>query len=245
VLKTYDNDIKSLNLNIFIKKLISSLTPRSYSKGILSRLFTLSFCVLLPFSVQAHPHSWIDLKTEIEGNQNQITGFKMSWTFDAMTSAYMLDGEDLSSENKAKTMQKVANSVMQNMMGEHYFTYFYDGDTPIKYSLARRGVLTQHRSKLTLDFELPLSKPKILDGNPLKLLIFEPSYYVDMSWQKKGDIQLSPDLAKNCSLELIEPNPTSEQMSYAMSLPADVDPDNALGQLFTQTVLITCSVNKG
>jgi len=201
--------------------------------------------MMLPFTVQAHPHSWIDLKTEIEGNQNQITGFKMSWTFDAMTSAYMLDGEDLSPENKAQTMQKVADSVMKNMMGEHYFTYFYDGEIPIKYALARRGVLTQNRSKLTLDFELPLSKPKVLNGNPLKLLIFEPSYYVDMSWQKERDIQLSPDLAKHCSLELIAPNPTTEQMSYAMSLPADADPDNALGQLFTQTVMITCSGNKG
>lgn len=245
MLKTYDNDNKSLNLNIFINQLTSLLKQHRHSKGILSRLFTLIFCVLFPFTVQAHPHSWIDLKTEIEGSQNQITGLKMSWTFDAMTSAYMLDGEDLSTENKAKTMQKVAASVMQNMIAEHYFTYFYDGETPIKYSLARRGVLTQNRTKLTLDFVLPLSKPKILDGNPLKLLIFEPSYYVDMSWQKKGDIQLSPDLAKHCSLELIEPKPTSEQMSYAMSLPADADPDNALGQLFTQTVLITCSENKG
>jgi len=200
--------------------------------------------VVVSFSSQAHPHSWIDLKTEIEGNENQITGFKMSWTFDAMTSAYMLDGEDLSANNRDKTMQKIADSVVDNMLGDHYFTYFYDGDVPIKYSLARDSALTQHRSKLTLNFYLPLSKPKKLDGHPLKLLIFEPSYYVDMSWQKKTDVKLAAALAKNCALELINPHPTPEQVTYAMSLPIDADPDNALGQLFTQVVMIRCSENQ-
>ena len=75
-------------------------------------------------------------------------------------------------------------------------------------------------------------------------------FYVEMinqykEWQKKGDIQLSPKLAKRCSLKLVTPDPTTEQITYAMSLSTDAEPDNALGQLFTQTVMITCSTEKG
>lgn len=200
--------------------------------------------ILSSLTAQAHPHSWIDLKTEIEGNETQITGFKMSWTFDAMTSAYMLDGEDLSAKNKIKSLQKVADSVMKNMSLEHYFTYFYDDETPIKYSRSNQSVLTQHKAKLTLDFYIPLSKPKNILGRTLKLLIFEPSYYVDMSWVKKSDIQLSTHLSKRCTLQLVDPKPTAEQVTYAMSLATDADPDNALGQLFSQKVMITCSPEK-
>lgn len=196
--------------------------------------------MITPILSYAHPHSWMEIKTYIEGTQNTITGFKMEWTFDAMTSAYMLDGEDLSPKNKANTMQKVADSVMTNMLDTHYFTYFYDDQTPIKYKIARAGQLTQKKAKLMLSFELPLSKPKPLTASTLKLRIFEPSYYIDMSWIKENGVTLSPELAKTCSVEIIEPNPTPEQISYAISLPIDADPDNELGQLFTQTIQLHC-----
>lgn len=192
-----------------------------------------------PF-VLAHPHSWIDTKTYIEGENGFITGFKMEWTFDAMTSAYMLDGEDTAPKHEQETFRKVAASVLENMKYEHYFTYFFDGDEPIKYYAAHSETLARNRAKLVMSFELPLAKPKAVTRDSLRLLIFDPSYYVDMSWKSKNDVVLSSDLAHHCQIELIEPNPTPKQMAYAMSLPADADPDNALGQLFTQTVKLHC-----
>ncbi|WP_028863966.1 DUF1007 family protein [Psychromonas aquimarina] len=191
-------------------------------------------------SAQAHPHSWVDTKTVIQGSDSHISGFHMSWTFDAMTSMYMLDGEDLSPENKTETLQKLADSVLENMYNEHYFTYFYDGEKSVKYKTAQNARLTQDKAKLILSFDLPLSRPQPLTTDSLRLLIFEPSYYIDMSWKKSSDLQLSEALAQSCSFDLIAPNPTAEQMSYALSLPADADPDNELGQLFTQTVKLVC-----
>ncbi|WP_019615612.1 DUF1007 family protein [Psychromonas ossibalaenae] len=191
-------------------------------------------------SVQAHPHSWVDTKTVIQGSDSHISGFHMSWSFDAMTSMYMLDGEDLSPENRAETLQKLADSVIENMYNEHYFTYFYDDEKPVKYKTAQNAQLKQDKAKLILSFDLPLSKPQPLTADSLRLLIFEPSYYIDMSWKKSADIELSEALTRSCLIDLIAPNPTAEQMSYALSLPDDADPDNELGQLFTQTVKLKC-----
>ncbi len=188
----------------------------------------------------AHPHSWVDIETEIQGNNTQITGFKMQWTFDAMTSAYLLDGEDLSEENKESTFAQVADTIMHNMISGHYMTYFYEAEAPIKYALAKNWMLRQDKIKLTLTFELPLAKPKTLSEKPLKLLIYDPSYYVDMSWPTKSAIKLAPELAGLCQLELIDANPTSEQIAYVMSLPVDAARDDALGELFTQSLTITC-----
>ncbi|WP_205961194.1 DUF1007 family protein [Psychromonas sp. SP041] len=209
-------------------------------KNLKNLCFIIIINLIIPIHAQAHPHSWISLKTKIEGKGNQISGFTMSWTFDSITSAYMLDGEDLSAENKLKTLTKIKKSVMENINLEHYFTYFYDGKIPIKYAFSNQGTLTQHGSKLTLDFYIPLSKPKAISNRPFKLAIFEPSYYVDMSWDSKSDIELSPELSQFCTFELIPPTPTPEQVTYAMSLGVDEDPDDALGQLFTQTVIINC-----
>lgn len=45
------------------------------------------------------------MKTYIQGRDGMITGFKMEWTFDPMTSAYMLDGEDMSPNYAQKTLR--------------------------------------------------------------------------------------------------------------------------------------------
>ncbi|MEZ9230727.1 DUF1007 family protein [Vibrio amylolyticus] len=206
------------------------------------RLWLPLLAVFFVTSAQAHPHSWIEMKTHIQGENGMIIGFKMEWSFDAMTSAYVLDGKDISPENEQETFQKLASSMLSNMLYEHYFTYFYDDDTPIKYRVAHSEKLTRDKARLVLSFELPLSKPMPVTRESLRLLIFEPSYYVDMTWKSASDVVLSTDLARQCQLDLTQPNPTAEQMSYAMALPADADPDNALGQLFTQTISIHCAI---
>ena len=221
------------------------IAPRFINRLLNARLKRMAFsCLALLFwapSLQAHPHSWIEMKTHIEGESGMITGLSMEWSFDAMTSMYMLDGEDIAAESEEETFKKLASSVIDNMMYEHYFTYFYDGETPIKYAIAENAKFERDKAKLVMTFDLPLSKPKAVKRDALRLLIFDPSYFVDMSWNSKSDVSLSPDLERQCSLKLVEPNPTPEQMSYAMSLSVDADPDNTLGQLFTQSIELNCA----
>ncbi|MCG9579468.1 DUF1007 family protein [Vibrio tubiashii] len=197
---------------------------------------TLLFCCAQSF---AHPHSWIEMNTYIQGNEQEITSLYMVWEFDAMTTAYMLDGEDRSDPTMLK---RLANSIAENMLGHHYFTYFYQDENPIKYRKAIDPDLTLKRGKATLRFDLPLAKPVPLNSDNLKLLIFDPTYYVDMSWNSATAIHLSDNMA--CNIRLEKPNPTPEQMAYAMALPIDADPDEALGQLFTETVYIDCHYNE-
>ncbi|SJL83955.1 DUF1007 family protein [Vibrio palustris] len=204
--------------------------------------FTLiGLLALMPTLAKAHPHSWVDMVTQINGNDHAITGFSMTWEFDPMTTAYLFDGEDMSKEHRKKTLQKLADNMIKNMLSTHYFTYFYQHKTtPIRYKTARNAVLTTKRGKATLKFDLPLTKPFTFINEPLKFLIFDPTYYVDMSWKGRDSIKLSPQLAKHCQYKIIAPNPTPKEVAYATNLPADADPDNSLGQLFTQQLNLTC-----
>ncbi|MFA0055208.1 DUF1007 family protein [Vibrio echinoideorum] len=222
---------------------LSSRYASRFSTGLRSIKRLPLWLALLSFAptLQAHPHSWVEMKTHIEGENGMITGLSMEWSFDAMTSMYMLDGENVSPGKEVETFKNLAASVIENMMYEHYFTYFYDGEEPIKYQVAEHAKFKRDKAKMVLTFELPLSKPKSVTRGSLRMLIFDPSYFVDMSWISNGDVTLSPELARQCQLEIVEPNPTPEQMSYAMSLPVDTDPDNTLGQLFTQSVELHCA----
>lgn len=96
-------------------------------------------------TVWAHPHSWIDTTTTIEGDGQAITGFHMAWTFDPMTTAYMLDGEDMSTQQRENTLHKVALSVINNMLSSHYFTYFFEPD-----GAKRRSAINKSTPPLSL-----------------------------------------------------------------------------------------------
>ncbi len=156
-----------------------------------------------------------------------------------MTSAYMLAGEGMTSSNQQEVLDRIAHSVINNMLSSHYFTYFYLNQEPIKYKRVDDAVLTLNGAKLTMHFELLIAKPININQQGIRLLIFDPTYYVDMSWDNPGDVQLA--YAGTCQLNVIEPNPTPEQVTYALSLGPDESPDNDLGQLFTQSAEIHCN----
>tara|TARA_R110001583_G_scaffold22238_1_gene83546 strand:+ start:20044 stop:20637 length:594 start_codon:yes stop_codon:yes gene_type:complete len=196
--------------------------------------------LLMPQVAHAHPHSWIEIKTEIDGNNNEVLGFNMQWTFDAMTSSYMLDGHDLAPEEKEKSLQLIADSILNNIFPEHYFTFFYNSDKTVATNKAINAKLIQNKAKLTLAFYLPLAEPQRAIDTSFKLHIFEPSYYVGMSWKQKSDISFAETFQTHCNIELNEPTPTVEQMDFAFALPTDAKPNNSLGQIFNQTVKLNC-----
>lgn len=204
----------------------------------------LILCAFSPRLSQAHPHSWIDLKTEIEGNKTHVTGFNMSWTFDVMTSAYMIDGDYSTMVNKEKALQEMADGIMENLYVEHYFTYFYHGGEPVKFTRPTKGHFTQNEMKFTLHFYLPLSQPQLINEEPFELLVYESSYYVNMSWKQQQDVTLSPDMSDVCSLTLVEPQVTEEQIFYASAKPINAQPDPRLGSLFTQRAKVKCLAEK-
>ena len=200
----------------------------------------LSFVLLLPSMLSAHPHAWVDTNTYIESNETHITSLHMTWAFDAETSEYMLQGEDVSPEHIEATFQKLANGVVGNMYNEHYFTYLYDGSTPVKYKSAIHPQMVKDKDKIVISFEIPLSTPIAFKGKDLRLYIYDQTYFVDMSWLNKGDVQVSEQLSSACTGEVVEPKVSDAQRAYTLALAADVTPDNTLGRYFSQQYKLNC-----
>jgi len=164
----------------------------------------------------------------------------MTWSFDADTSAYMLQGEDISPEHLQVTLQKLADGVIGNLFNEHYFTYLYNGNTPVKYKSAIYPQMLIDKDKIVLSFELPLSSPIAFTGKNLRLYIYDQTYFIDMSWLNKGNVQISEQLMSSCKDEIIEPKVSEAQRAYTLALAADVTPDNTLGRYFSQQYKLNC-----
>jgi len=196
--------------------------------------------LLSPSYLLAHPHAWVDTNTYIESDDTHIKSLHMTWSFDADTSAYMLQGEDISPEHLQATLQKLASGVIGNLYNEHYFTYLYDGNTPVKYKSAIYPQMLIDEDKIVLSFELPLSSPIAFAGKNLRLYIYDQTYFVDMSWLNKSDVQISEQLMSSCKGEIVEPKVSDAQRAYTLALAADVTPDNTLGKYFSQQYKLNC-----
>ncbi|WP_022942322.1 DUF1007 family protein [Psychromonas hadalis] len=207
------------------------------------RFYPIIFVCLLFFSiatVTAHPHSWVSVLTEIEGDNKQITGLTMFWTFDLMTTSYTLDGEDLSESHRQKTLQNLADEMVGNLKENDYFTYFKKQQSRLPFKVPQQARLILEDHQLTLHFFLELEKPLLLPVTDLHLQVYEDSYYVDFLWLQASDLQLSENFMAACDMKIIEPNPTTTQMIYAASLLIDAQPDSQLGPIFSQSVTINC-----
>ncbi len=190
----------------------------------------------------AHPHSFISLHTELETDGSTLSGLKMRWTMDEITSADLLyDAGDAKPGDEI--WKKLAAEVMANVLAQHFFTEFWhDGqkvkflNRPTAYGMSRSG----HQAVLT--FVLPLAHPQPLAGQRFTFSTFDPSYYVDMRYAAEHDVALPPALQKKCQLALDTPQPSDDMLNFAISLDKDDAPpeDMALGKHFAQQVTLQC-----
>lgn len=202
----------------------------------------LAGCLALPWAVSAHPHSFIDMQTTLVTQDKQLTGLKMVWTMDEITSADLLYDAQ-----KAKTdsdiWKKLAAEVMARVLSQHYFTDFYRDGKPIKYlDLPSEYTLSRKGDQAVLEFVMPLATPQPLSGKPMIFSTFDPSYFVDMTYKDQSALHVPPELVQSCSINLFTPKPDASLQSYALSLDkADAPPEDMdLGQQFAQKVTLQC-----
>jgi ABC-type uncharacterized transport system substrate-binding protein len=88
-------------------------------------------------SPPAHPHSFISLKTELV-TDGQLSGLKMRWTMDEITSADLLYDAG-NAKPGDEIWKKLAAEVMANVLGQHYFTEFWHNGQKVKFLIARRN----------------------------------------------------------------------------------------------------------
>ncbi|MGY5955872.1 DUF1007 domain-containing protein [Kosakonia sp. BK9b] len=200
------------------------------------------FLALLSFTVAAHPHSFIRMKTQVLVDNGNFTGLKMHWTMDEITSADLLYDAG-NAQPGEEIWKKLAAEVMANVLGQHYFTeVWHNGqkvkflNRPTEYGLARQG----HKAVLT--FILPLAEPQPVRGQKFTFATFDPTYYVDMSYDHDGDVTLPNGLQTPCAVSVHTPKPGEEVLNYAQSLDKEDAPeeDMELGKQFAQTVTLLC-----
>jgi ABC-type uncharacterized transport system substrate-binding protein len=145
--------------------------------------------------VQAHPHVWVTMKTELAyAPDGSVTAVQHAWTFDDMYSAFATQGIAARTNGQfaLAELQPLARVNIDSLKEYAYFTYVkIDGRSqkdafgnPTNYWLEYDSQATV----LTLQFTLPFKQP--VKARRLTVEIYDPEFFLDFGFAERNPVRL-------------------------------------------------------
>jgi ABC-type uncharacterized transport system substrate-binding protein len=218
---------------------------RTFRHRLLPRLLVAVLAVVLASAsgrTRAHPHVWIDLKSQIEFNSDgQVTGLQIHWAFDEFYSAFVIRDSGGTEAIDQEMLTRIGRQNIANLREFGYFTEFLvDGEIQ-NFAAPKSFEMRLHNGKLRLQFSVPLETPLFPDDHQINYAVFDPSYFIEIL-HVDGGYRLSPGSGSDgCETTLIKPNPTSEALNFAESLDRMESAPKSFGALFAERVHLECS----
>jgi ABC-type uncharacterized transport system substrate-binding protein len=193
---------------------------------------------------EAHPHAWIDYRTQVILNDdNKVIALKEHWVFDSTYTEFAL--HDF---NKGKGGGKLDHKLLMDLAAENlknlkdvdYFTIIEDRGGKKKIASVSDPHSYLVDGKIALDFTVWLKDPADVVKNKVDYMIYDPSYYVSMLHDKKDAIALKGKNASSCTSDLTTPNPNKATVSLAAAIDKNGKAPDDLGTYFAQRMTITC-----
>ena len=191
-------------------------------------------------SAFAHPHVWVTAASElIYAPDGSITGVRHAWTFDDMFSTYALQGMETKTKG-VYTREELASLAQTNVESLKEFGFFTfakaDGKKqkflePVDYYLEYKD------AALILHFTLPFKTP--FKTRQLALEVYDPTYFVDFSLQKKDPVHLVGAPA-GCTLAFQRPSDgtaSAQKLNEQTFLNGD---NSNFGAMFANKITVDC-----
>jgi ABC-type uncharacterized transport system substrate-binding protein len=157
-------------------------------------------------SAAAHPHVWVVAASElIYAADGSLSGVRHAWTFDDMFSTYAVQG--IESKTKGvftrEELAPLAQTNVESLKEFGFFTFVKADGKKEKFLEPVDYYLEQKDGALVLHFTLPFKTP--FKTRQLALEVYDPSFFVDFSLQKRDPIRLVGAPA-SCTLAIQRPN---------------------------------------
>ena len=196
-------------------------------------------------SASAHPHVWVTMRSElVYGPDGRITGIRHAWTFDDMFSAFATQGIDSKQRGvfTRAELEPLAKTNVESLKDFEYFTMARVNGKKADFVDPPAGYYLDYKDQiLTLHFTLPFKTPvKVQD---LQVEIYDPSYFVDFSFEKDNAVALVGAPA-GCKMTVARPeemDPATAAKLFQMAPDQKLDPTEFLGAQFANRITVKCS----
>ncbi len=225
--------------------MLEPITQRRCRVRILSRflgvLALVSGLFLSGGHVVAHPHVWIELETRpVMDSDGRVEGLEVYWQFDPFYTVFAVD--DMRTDDGGIDEEKLLALGRSNLENLRPFDYFTD----LRFNGGKLEIATVDRfetgfeaGKLWMRFIIPLATPIDPRAGSFSYAVFDPTYYIDISYAEPDHARL--DNANGCRADVEEAAPTFEAISLAQALDQNTTGPDTLGEMFAQRVRLECS----
>ena len=151
-------------------------------------------------------HYNLDVSSQLqEDSTGKLTGVRINWFYDTEVSKSLLEGEDMSADKQAQTLQEIAQRAIADLGTLHYFTNLSLGGQ----TLATLPVTDYHLDllpdgHLNLNFVLPLKVPQDMTGKRLDISMSDSSGSAILIFENASRISMGEKLAAACAVTLEE-----------------------------------------
>ncbi|MBZ0217634.1 MAG: DUF1007 family protein [Fimbriimonadaceae bacterium] len=199
-----------------------------------------SLLLLQPTVVNAHPHVWVEVISEIVfSEQGRITEIRHKWRFDELYSTMAIQGQDANLDGNL-TREELASLAELNTttLSEYeFFTFLDTVQIKAEFKNPENFWLDYEDGKLTLNFTLPLKLPFDPQAEEVGLGVYDETYFVSFSFAGEDAVTLvnAPSACKLKLNKAAEPEPAAEE-----SLSESYFANFGMGASFADSISISC-----
>ena len=200
-----------------------------------------AFVTLAALPAAAHPHAWIDMHSEVMlDDQGDVEGLRLYWVFDEWYTTYIASEFAKSDTLSKEFLMSLAQQNLANLAEYDYFAkVLVDGKkAPIgNVTKFDTGLMSE---RLWLRFEVPLADRVDPRKSKVSYKVYDPTYYIEILHVEHNPVTFKGKGVDHCSAKVIDANPTFDAVGLASALDVTQTGGDNLGELFAQTVEVSC-----
>jgi ABC-type uncharacterized transport system substrate-binding protein len=144
----------------------------------------------MTFPLFAHPHVWVDVRSEILVDKGRFVGIQETWALDEEFSQLILTDGDTNGNGKIdpSEVKAVKSAYFDNLKRFDYFTHVFQGQKviPIPQQVEGFQAVLLPSGKMQYQFLLTFNVP--LASGPVSLSFYDDTFYVDVEFEKKEPV---------------------------------------------------------
>jgi ABC-type uncharacterized transport system substrate-binding protein len=137
---------------------------------------------MLPGSLHAHPHVFVDTQVTVRFSDSGIEGFGITWHFDEMFSSMIIGDFDTDGDGSFSPaeVKRVREGAFSNLKNFHYFTYVRVEGRDRPFDSVREFQAFIRGNTLVYDFFIPMGIAVDSRKTRCTVAAYDESYYCDV-----------------------------------------------------------------
>jgi ABC-type uncharacterized transport system substrate-binding protein len=139
--------------------------------------------LLMPCSVSAHPHVYVEARIDVVFDDNGLAGFKVAWVFDEMFSNMIAYDFDTNGNHcfEPEEVEGVRNGAFSNLREFGYFTRIRIGGDPFVVEFVKDFSATLRDGVMTYIFFVPCHVRAAATVKEIRFSMYDDTYYTDIA----------------------------------------------------------------